>query len=107
MFSEQWDQNFPLTVHTIATPLATNRFEDSHCSFKGNKTYEINENISYTQWKTVKNQDGAFKHLEFDPQNVLIKGGKVIALPETWQNTRLGHNKSIQWVCEKVIRKIR
>ena len=107
LFSEQWDQNFPLTVHTIATPLATNRFEDSHCSFKGKKTYEINENITYTQWKTVKNQDGAFKHLEFDPQNVLIKGGKVITLPETWKNTRLGHNKSIQWVCEKVIRKIR
>ena len=37
-------------------------------------------------------------------KNVLIKGGKVIALPETWKNTRLGHNKSIQWVCEKVIR---
>ena len=105
MFSEQWDQNFPLTVHTIATPLATNRFEDSHCSFKGKKTYEINENITYTQWKTVKNQDGAFKHLEFDPQNVLIKGGKVIALPETWKNTRLGHNKSIQWVCEKLLGK--
>ena len=80
------------------------KFKDNHCRLTEKETYTIRDQIKYSQWKTVKEQDGAFKRLEFDPQNVLIKGGKVIALPETWKNTRLGHNKSIQWVCEKVIR---
>ena len=83
------------------------RFKNNHCRGTEKETYAIRDQINYTQWKTVKEQDGAFKNLEFDPQNVLIKGGEIITLPGTWKKTRLGHNKSIQWVCEEVTRKIR
>ena len=108
LFAESWTGNVPVTVHSIAAPLVgMKRFKDNQCRITEKKTYTFRDQINYTQWKTVKEQDDAFKRLEFDPQNVLIKGGKVIPVPETWNDTRLGHNKSIQWVCEEVTRKIR
>ena len=108
LFAESWTDDLPITVHSIAAPLAgMKRFKDNQCRRAEKETYTVRDQINYTQWKTVKEQDGAFKRLEFDPQNVLIKGGKAITLPGTWKDTRLGHNKSIQWVCEEVTRKIR
>ena len=108
LFAESWTDDLPITVHSIAAPLAgRKRFKNNHCRGTEKKTYAIRDQIKYNQWKTVKEQDGAFKQLEFDPQNALIKGGKVITLPRTWKDNRLGHNKSIQWVCEEVTRKIR
>ena len=108
LFAESWTDDLPITVHSIAAPLAgMKRFKNNHCRGTEKETYAIRDQINYTQWKTVKEQDGAFKRLEFDPQNVLIKGGEIITLPGTWKKTRLGHNKSIQWVCEEVTRKIR
>ena len=108
LFAESWTDNLPITVHSIAAPLAgMERFKKNQCRSAEKQVYVIRNEIRYTQWKTVKEQDGAFKHLEFDPQNVLIKGGEVITLPETWNDARLGHNKSIQWVCEEVSRNIR
>ena len=108
LFAESWTDNLPITVHSIAAPLAgMKRFKDNQCREAEKETYTVRDQINYTQWKTVKEQDGAFKRLEFDPQNVLIKGGEVINLPATWKDNRLGHNKSIQWVCEEVSRKIK
>ena len=108
LLAENWTDILPITVHSVAAPLAgMKRFKKNQCRSTEKKIYVIRNEIRYTQWKTVKEQDGAFKHLEFDPQNVLIKGGGVITLPETWDDARLGHNKSIQWVCEEVSRKIR
>ena len=108
LFAESWTDNLPVTVHSIAAPLTgMKRFKNNHCRGAEKKVYAISNEIRYTQWKTVKEQDGAFKHLEFDPQNVLVKGGKIITLPETWNDSRLGHNKSIQWVCEEITGEIR
>ena len=66
------------------------------------KEYYISSIVTYTQWKTVHSQDGAFRKLKIDPQVVNIRGGKSFLLPEEWQNIRLGHNRSIQWVCENI-----
>jgi len=35
---------------------------------------------------------------------VNIESGKIILLPEEWDDTRLGHNRSIQWVCENFLK---
>jgi hypothetical protein len=64
------------------------------------KEYKISSTVNYTQWRTVHSQDGAFRNLTVDPQEVYIESGKSILLPEEWNNIRLGHNRSIQWVCE-------
>ena len=103
LFAENWTDNLPVTVHSIAAPLTgMKRFVNNQCKDAERKVYAIRNEIRYTQWKTVKEQDGAFKRLEFDPQNVLIKGGKIITLPKTWKNTRLGHNKSINGFVKKL-----
>jgi hypothetical protein len=72
------------------------------CENISKAAYKISSTVSYTQWKTVQAQDGAFKNLKFDPQKVFIDGGTSILLPEEWNNSRLGHNRSIQWVCENI-----
>ena len=82
LFAESWTGDLPISVHSIAAPLTgMKRFKDNHCIGTEKETYTVRDQINYTQWKTIKEQDGAFKRLEFDPQNVLIKGGKVITLP--------------------------
>ena len=107
LFAENWTDDLPISVHSIAAPLTgMKKFKDNHCRLTEKETYTIRDQIKYSQWKTVKEQDGAFKQLEFDPQNALIKGGKVITLPGTWKDNRLGHNKSILWVCEKITKEI-
>tara|TARA_B100001123_G_C15316540_1_gene1026294 strand:- start:2409 stop:2750 length:342 start_codon:yes stop_codon:yes gene_type:complete len=103
LFAEKWDQDFPITIHSIAAPLAGMEHQViSGCEKNARNDYYINSTINYTQWKTIHSQDGTFRKLKIDPQIVNIRGGKIILLPEEWQNTRLGHNKSIQWVCENI-----
>ena len=103
LFAEKWDQDFPITIHSIAAPLAGMKHQVvSGCEKTARNDYYISSTVNYTQWKTVHSQDGAFRKLKIAPQLVNIRGGKSILLPEEWQNTRLGHNKSIQWVCENI-----
>jgi len=35
------------------------------------------------------------RNLKFDPRKVFIDGGTSILLPGKWNNSRLGHNRSI------------
>jgi len=103
LFAEKWDQVFPITIHSIAAPLAGMEHQLlSGCEKIARKEYYISSTVTYTQWKTVHSQDGAFRKLKIDPQIVNIRGGKSLLLPEEWQNIRLGHNRSIQWVCENI-----
>ena len=103
LFAEKWDFDFPITIHSIAAPLARMKHKSfTSCKKIDKNEYYISSAITYTQWKTVHSQDGAFRKLIIDPQVVNIIGGESILLPEAWQNTRLGHNKSIQWVCENI-----
>ncbi len=100
LFSEKWDKDLPVTVHSIAAPLQKLSRSKSGCDDLDRDTYFINENINYLQWRTVHSEDGAFKKLDYDPQEVKIKNGKTILLPKKWNNGRLGHNKSIQFVAK-------
>ena len=102
LFAEKWDRDFPITIHSIAAPLAGMERQRSDCENISRVEYKISSTVSYTQWKTVQAQDGAFKNLKFDPQEVFIDGGTSILLPGEWNNSRLGHNRSIQWVCENL-----
>ena len=102
LFAEKWGRDFPITIHSIAAPLAGMEHRRPDCENISKEEYKISNTISYTQWKTVQAQDGAFKNLKFDPQEVFIDGGTSILLPGEWNNSRLGHNRSIQWVCENL-----
>jgi len=102
LFAEKWDRDFPITIHSIAAPLAGMERQRSDCENISKVAYKISSTVTYTQWKTVQAQDGAFKNLKFDPQEVFIDGGTSILLPGEWNNSRLGHNRSIQWVCENL-----
>lgn len=102
LFAEKWDLHFPISVHSVAAPLAKMRQRKKNCEDMNREVYKISSTVTYTQWKTVQAQDGAFKNLKFDPQKVFIDGGRSILLPGEWNNSRLGHNRSIQWVCENI-----
>ena len=102
LFAEKWKRDFPITIHSVAAPLAGMKRQKSGCENISKAVYKISSTVNYTQWKTVQIQDGAFKNLKFDPQDVFIEGGTSILLPDKWNNSRLGHNRSIQWVCENI-----
>ena len=104
LFAEKWENDFPLTIHSIAAPLAGMDHQMNGCEKIHRKEYKISSTVNYTQWKTVHTQDGAFQNLKVDPQDVYIANGKSILLPEEWNNSRLGHNRSIQWVCENLLK---
>ena len=65
--------------------------------------YFISDNVNFTQWRTVHEQDGAFKRMETDPQITTLYGGKYVDLPKNWGDLRLGHNLSIKWVCKSLL----
>jgi len=98
----------PLEVHTIAAPLAgypglTDRCELDSITLQ--KKYIVpGGNIRHYQWRTQKEQDNAFRKLPVDPQVVVITNSKVIRLPATMNNHRLGHNWSVSWVVDEYLR---
>ena len=101
--SEQWNHSIPLTVHSIAAALAgTDRFR-SQCKFSKETGYFIDDNVRFIQWRTVHEQDGAFKKMETDPQITTLYNGYFIDLPSFWGDIRLGHNLSIKWVCKSLL----
>ena len=97
--------DFPISVHSIAAPLKDiNRSDDDLCQNQERDEYNILHNVNYTQWKTIQSEDGAFKHLNYDPQMIKINNGKIITLPPDWKENRLGHNRSIIFVAEQLTR---
>ena len=58
--------------------------------------------VNFIQWKTIKDQDGIFSKMDFDPQIVNLTGGKSILLPRKSGGERLGHNFSLYWVCKNI-----
>ena len=103
LFAEQWDGSKPLEVHSIAAALAGTDRMKSECKFFKETGYFIHDNVRFTQWKTVHEQDGAFKKMEIDPQIVTLYNGNYIDLPAIWGDLRLGHNLSIKWVCKSLL----
>ncbi len=96
--------NIPIEIHTIASPLAGYPRIMDKCDLQYNDDdnkliYPLwDENISHSQWRTQKHQDGAFSDMEYDPQEINFDDGEIILLPETMKGQRLGHNWSITWV---------
>jgi len=39
---------------------------------------------------------------EYDPQVIELQGSKVVRLPKTYNNRRLGHNWSLSWVADQL-----
>ena len=103
LFAEQWTQSTPITAHSIAAALAGTDRSKSTCNFFKETGYFISDNVNFTQWRTVHEQDGAFKRMETDPQITTLYGGKYVDLPINWGDLRLGHNLSIKWVCKSLL----
>lgn len=102
------DLKIPIEIHTIAAPLAGYPRIMDKCDLQYNDynilTYPSWEtNISHRQWRTQKQQDGAFRDLDYDPQDINFDNGKIIVLPETMNSQRLGHNWSITWVIDNYL----
>ena len=99
-----WESEFPLTVHAIAAPLKRISKRPQNCKIVEKNEYVIKPSVKYFQWRTEQKSDGAFKDLEEDPQDVYIDNGHHILLPSSWKENRLGHNLSIQFVVDQLIK---
>ena len=89
-----------IEIHSIAGALIPMKRLKKNCpyflGFQNHKSL-----YPHFQWRTVKDQDGAFKNLPFDPQVIEIDGSKIIQLPsKRLDGSRLGHNRSITWVID-------
>ena len=91
-----------IIVHGVAAALSGTARPKLGCKKIKRDEYVISNNVNFIQWKTVKEQDGLFRNMDVDPQNVKIVGGRSQRLPEEWNNTRLGHNFSLVWVCKHI-----
>ena len=91
-------------IHSIAAPLSGHPKFDKKCpdwpNFEDMKL--IN---SFTQWRTQHKQDGAFRSLAINPQEISVDGSSVIQLPDSLNGRRLGHNLSISWVVNEYFKK--
>ena len=100
VLSDKWDKEIMLEAHSIAAPLKGMGSLNNACD------YQIPSSISpdtiFYEWRTIKELDGAFKDLDFDPQEVEIENSRVIRLPETYKGNKLGHNWSISWVADEI-----
>ncbi len=87
----------PVEIHVIAAPLKGYPRLIETCSDdkEVSTMHDWSSNINLFQWKTVKKQDGAFKSLDFDPQDLDNEKINVFYLPETMDGHRLGHNWSV------------
>ncbi len=100
---DQWKSEIFLEVHTIAAPLKGLNNEVINCSYS--TPIRVPNNSHLYEWRTIHELDGAFKNLEYDPQNVKILGSNVKRLPEKYKKNRLGHNWSLSWVADYLIKK--
>ena len=107
MFSETWINEVPLTLHSVAGPLTGPISSDLRSGlFKNICNYSapkfIGDNVTLYQWRTIKELDGAFNNLDYDPQIIEVDGSIVTRLPKTYNGRRLGHNWSISWVADQL-----
>ena len=91
-----------ITVHGVAAALSGAARPKLGCKKIKRDEYVISNNVNFIQWKTVKEQDGLFRNMDVDPQNVKIVGGRSPSLPEEWNYTLLGHNFSLVCVCKHI-----
>jgi len=103
--------NLNAEINVIAAPLSgyPELFDD--CA---TLTYDENDKLIYPKWeqsvrviqhKTVHAQDGAFRELASDPQEIDLPFERIQELPPTMDGHRLGHNWSVSWVLDQYIGK--
>ncbi|MDP6684762.1 MAG: hypothetical protein QGH24_02325 [Candidatus Marinimicrobia bacterium] len=98
------DQFGSVEIHSIAAPLSGHpRFEKECPDFPDFTGMGMINPL--TQWRTQHKQDGAFKNLSFNPQDVTISGSLVIQLPKSMNGRGLGHNWSVTWVMDSYFKK--
>ncbi|NQV38172.1 MAG: alpha/beta hydrolase [Candidatus Marinimicrobia bacterium] len=100
--------NFPVEAHAIASPLAgypslTDRCGDEDL-LNDYSPSSWSTSINHFQWRTSHKIDGAFKKLEVDPQDFPLANHTIIALPDSMDGHRLGHNWSITWVMREYLK---
>ena len=107
LFSDKWINEIPLTIHTVAGPLTgpiSTSFKSSLfrniCEYSPPE--KLKDNVNFFQWRTIKELDGAFNNLDYDPQIVDVQGSDVKRLPQVYNGRRLGHNWSLSWVAEEI-----
>ena len=98
-------------IHVIAAPLSGFPKLLDNCN---DLDYDSGDKLMYPKWgpsvrviqhKTVHAQDGAFRELASDPQNIDLPFHKTFVLPPTMDGHRLGHNWSVTWVLDKHVGK--
>tara|TARA_B100001167_G_C16558224_1_gene206747 strand:+ start:30 stop:488 length:459 start_codon:yes stop_codon:yes gene_type:complete len=82
LFAEKWKRDFPITIHSIAASLVGMERQQLGCENISKEEYKISNTVSYTQWKTVKNKDGAFKNLNLIHRKFLLMAGQAFYSPE-------------------------
>ena len=100
-FMQNWKEKLPLEIHAIAAPLKGMGPVSSMCGYEPPSATQ--DNTSLHQWRTIKELDGAFRDLDYDPQETMILNSKITRLPETYKGNKLGHNWSISWVADELL----
>ena len=100
-FMQNWKGKLPLEIHAIAAPLKGMGPVSSMCGYEPPRATQGNRSLH--QWRTIKELDGAFKDLDYDPQETMILNSKITRLPETYKGNKLGHNWSISWVADELL----
>ena len=103
IFSEAWDIDVPLHIHSVAGPLKGMGILSSPCNYQPPSS--LGTGISLHQWRTIQELDDAFNDLDYDPQVVDIKNSIITRLPKTYKGNKLGHNWSISWVADEISKK--
>lgn len=98
-------------LHVIAAPLSGFPRLLDRCT---TLSYDSGDKLTYPEWnrsvrliqhRTVHAQDGAFRELAIDPQDIDLPFIEVFQLPPTMDGHRLGHNWSVTWVLDKYVGK--
>ena len=92
-------QTIEANIHVIAAPLASSDLE-KYCEYIHPTTK--NNNVSYYQWRTIKELDNAFNSFDYDPQIIDFIESDVVRLPRQYKGKRLGHLWSISWVADNI-----
>lgn len=86
-------------VHVIAAPLAGFPGLTDNCGPLNYPSWT--SSVKVIQHRTVQAQDGAFRELDYDPQEIDLPFEEVNLLPPTMDGHRLGHNWSVTWVLDQ------
>jgi len=92
-----------IRLNTIASPLAgyPRIMDDCNLQYTDENVLQYtnwDSNISHHQWRTQKEQDGAYRDMSYDPQEIALYNSTVTELPDSMDGHRLGHNWSVSWV---------